>query len=81
MYLTRPWINCMPALVLKWRSRAYYRSASLDMKANTGAEINGKVDIGRLTVDQSTGSKVNLTGKAENWKLKAAPAADSRERI
>ena len=36
------------------------QSASLDMKANTGAEINGQVDIGTLKLDQSTGSRVTL---------------------
>lgn len=39
-------------------------AASLDMKANTGAEIAGKVDAGTLKLDQDTGSKVNLSGKA-----------------
>lgn len=41
------------------------QSSSLDMKANTGAEVNGKVDIRDLTIDQSTGSRVTLSGQAD----------------
>jgi hypothetical protein len=48
------------------------KSASLDMKANTGAEINGKVDVGTLTLDQNTGSKVNLTGKADKLEVEGS---------
>ena len=48
----------------------------LDMKANTGAEINGKVEIGKLKLDQNTGSRVTLTGKAD--KLEAEGSTGSR---
>lgn len=41
------------------------KAASLDMKVNTGALINGEVDINTFNIDQSTGSKITLTGKAD----------------
>lgn len=41
------------------------KSSSLDMKANTGALIDGEVDIAALKVSQNTGSKITLSGKAE----------------
>ena len=41
------------------------KSASFDMKANTGAIVDGEVDIAALKVSQSTGSKVTLSGKAD----------------
>lgn len=52
------------------------QSPSLDIKANTGAEIEGKVDIGSLQIDQNTGSKVTLTGKAD--KMEAAGSTGSK---
>ena len=41
------------------------KSAVLDMRVNTGAQVNGQVDIKSLLVKQNTGSQVNLTGQAE----------------
>ena len=41
------------------------KSSSLDMKANTGALVDGEVDIAALKVSQNTGSKITLSGKAE----------------
>ncbi|MEI9946674.1 MAG: head GIN domain-containing protein [Chitinophagaceae bacterium] len=41
-------------------------SANLDLKANTGGIVNGKINITTLKVDQSTGSKITLTGTADN---------------
>lgn len=52
------------------------QAASLDMKANTGAEIRGKVDIGILKLDQNTGSKVTLSGRAD--KLEAEGSTGSK---
>jgi hypothetical protein len=40
------------------------KSISLDLKANTGALVNGKVDIENLEVSQNTGSKITLSGSA-----------------
>lgn len=40
-------------------------SSSLKLKANTGGVVKGKVDITNFTVDQNTGSKITLSGKAE----------------
>lgn len=52
------------------------QSPSLDMKASTGAEINASVDIGTLKLDQDTGSKVVLSGKAD--KLEAEGSTGSK---
>ena len=41
------------------------QSASLDMNANTGALINGEVNVNTLKVNQNTGSRITLSGKAE----------------
>jgi Putative auto-transporter adhesin, head GIN domain len=42
------------------------KSASLNLKANTGALVNGAVDISStLTVSQNTGSRITLSGKAD----------------
>lgn len=48
------------------------QSATLDMKASTGADINGKLEVGTLSLDQSTGSKVNLAGKAGTVKAEGS---------
>ena len=42
------------------------KSASLDLKANTGGMIKGEISITTLKVDQNTGSKITLTGSADN---------------
>ena len=41
------------------------KSASLNLKANTGALVEGEVNITSLTISQNTGSKVTLSGKAD----------------
>lgn len=41
-------------------------AGNLDMKANTGATIHGKVEVVSLKLDQDTGSRVNLSGKSDN---------------
>ena len=40
-------------------------SSSLDLKANTGGLVKGEVSIGTMKVDQSTGSKITLTGNVD----------------
>lgn len=45
------------------------KSASLSLKANTGASVDGEVDIASLKVDQNTGSKVTLSGKADKLEI------------
>lgn len=40
-------------------------ATKLDLKANTGGLVKGDINIGTLTVDQNTGSKVTLTGKVD----------------
>jgi len=42
------------------------KSATLDIKANTGALIDGDVEVTTLKVSQNTGSKINLSGRADN---------------
>lgn len=41
------------------------KSPTLDIKANTGALIDGEVDVIILKVSQNTGSKINLSGRAD----------------
>ncbi|MCY7310104.1 MAG: DUF2807 domain-containing protein [Chitinophagaceae bacterium] len=41
------------------------KSAFLSMEVNTGALVDGEVDIASLKVNQNTGSKVTLSGKAD----------------
>lgn len=41
------------------------KSSLFDLKANTGAVVNGKIDVNSLKVSQSTGSKITLTGAAD----------------
>lgn len=40
-------------------------SASISMEVNTGALVDGEVDIVSLKVNQNTGSKITLSGKAD----------------
>jgi len=40
-------------------------ATKLELKANTGGLVKGEVNIGTLTVDQNTGSKITLTGKVD----------------
>ena len=47
-------------------------SASLDLEANTGALVNGKVDINKLKVKQNTGSKITLSGKTEKLEIEGS---------
>jgi hypothetical protein len=42
------------------------------MKAITGSEINGRLDVGTLSLDQSTGSKVDLSGNAGTVKVEGS---------
>lgn len=45
------------------------KTAVLELKANTGAQVNGEVDIKSLIVKQNTGSQVSLSGKAEKLEV------------
>jgi len=40
-------------------------ATTLDLRANTGGLVNGKINIGTLHVDQNTGSKITLSGKVD----------------
>ncbi|MDP4263836.1 MAG: head GIN domain-containing protein [Bacteroidota bacterium] len=40
-------------------------SPSIDLQANTGGLVNGEINITMLKIDQSTGSKITLSGKAD----------------
>ncbi len=46
-----------------------FRMDELEMKVNTGAQVNGEVETKLLKVKQSTGSQVNLTGKTGNLEV------------
>ena len=41
-------------------------SPSFDLRASTGGLFKGEINTSSLKVDQSTGSKITLSGKAEN---------------
>ena len=45
------------------------KSNKLDIEANTGALIDGEINVGSLTVNQHTGSKITLAGTAGTVKL------------
>ncbi len=45
------------------------KSQKLELKANTGALVKGKVDIDALEVSQSTGSKIILSGSANKLEI------------
>lgn len=45
------------------------QSVSLNLKSNTGGIVEGEVNINTLTITQSTGSKITLTGKADNLEI------------
>ena len=38
---------------------------TFELKANTGGLVKAEINIGTLTVDQNTGSKITLTGKVD----------------
>ena len=46
-----------------------FKMAELEMKVNTGAQVNGELETKLLTVKQSTGSQVNLTGKTDKLEV------------
>jgi hypothetical protein len=52
------------------------KGVSFDMKANTGALIDGDIAIENLMLDQNTGSRVTLSGKATT--LKAGGSTGSK---
>lgn len=45
------------------------KSVSFNLRANTGALVNGEVDIDALRVSQNTGSKITLSGKADKLEI------------
>ena len=51
-------------------------ATTLELKANTGGLVKGEINIGTLTVDQNTGSKITFTGKVD--KLDAQGDTGSR---
>jgi len=40
-------------------------ATSFELKANTGGLVKAEINIGTLTVDQNTGSKITLSGKVD----------------
>lgn len=40
-------------------------ATALELKANTGGLVKAEINIGTLTVDQNTGSKITLAGKVD----------------
>ncbi|MEO7922387.1 MAG: head GIN domain-containing protein [Chitinophagaceae bacterium] len=48
------------------------KSSSLNLKANTGALVNGEVSVTSLKVDQNTGSRISLSGKADKLEIEGS---------
>ena len=49
--------------------------AYLDMHLSSGAQFNGEVKIGEMSVDQNSGSEVNITGSVEKIKVNMSSGA------
>ena len=47
----------------------------LDMKFTSGATFNGKVHAKEITVDQNSGSMMNMSGSADKFKVEASSGA------
>jgi hypothetical protein len=45
-------------------------ATTFELKANTGGLVKAEINIGNLTVDQNTGSKITLTGKVDKLDAK-----------
>jgi hypothetical protein len=45
-------------------------ATTFELKANTGGLVKAEINIGTLNVDQNTGSKITLTGKADKLEAK-----------
>lgn len=45
------------------------KATTLELKSNTGGEMNAEVNVGTLKVDQNTGSKITLTGKVDKLEV------------
>ncbi len=48
------------------------KSSSLDLQANTGGLVDGEISIGTLKVGQNTGSRITLSGKADNMDIEGS---------
>ena len=62
-YKTLDWLHATTGAEVK--INGVLKSASLSLEANTGALVDGEVDINLFKISQNTGSKIMLTGKAD----------------
>jgi len=61
-------VNASTGVVVHWQGTL--KATTMKMKVNTGAIVNGAVDITDLDVDQDTGSIVTLTGTSVRISVK-----------
>lgn len=52
------------------------KGTSLTMKISSGSDFKGNVDVGELSVDQSSGSDVRMGGKANTVTIEASSGSD-----
>jgi hypothetical protein len=51
------------------KMKGVLKATTLELKSNTGGEMNAEISIGTLKVDQNTGSKITLTGKVDKLEV------------
>lgn len=77
----RAWVSCKTLAKLHASSgsevnvKSGIESDILDMKFTSGAEFNGKLNAKQLTIEQNSGSLINLSGKAEKISIEASSGA------
>lgn len=69
-YKTLDWLHATTGAEVK--ISGVLRSSSLSMEANTGALVDGEVVINTFKISQNTGSKINLTGKADKLDIEGS---------
>jgi hypothetical protein len=66
-YKTFDWLHATTGAEVK--INGVLKSSSLNLEANTGALVDGEVDINSFKISQHTGSKITLTGKADKLEI------------
>jgi hypothetical protein len=66
-YKTLDWLKATTGAKVK--INGVLKSSSLNLEANTGALVDGEVDINSFEISQNTGSKIMLTGKADKLNI------------
>ena len=67
----KAWVSCKTLEKLHASSgsevnvKSAIETTNLDMKFTSGSQFNGKLNAKQLTIDQSSGSTINLSGKSD----------------